>query len=126
MITGYRRIPIGGAAALGEEDLGGGLGILLGVERVIEGAEDAGMICDVDLEAAYIDVGKAANHDREDSGYGIALGLVVGAASGGIDRPWPGGPTGATGATTLNSADGGQDPRRYVPVPLGLGSSQIA
>jgi hypothetical protein len=126
MITGYRGVPVGGAAALGEEDLGGGLGIFIGVERVIEGAEDSGMIRDVDLEAAYIDVGEAADHDREDSGDGIALGLVVGAAAGGVDRPWPGGSAGATGAATLDSANGGQDTRGYVPVPLGLGSGEIA
>ena len=126
MIAGDRRIPVGGAAAFGQEDLRGGLSVLFGVERVVERAEDTCVIGDVDLEAADIDVRETADHDREDSGDGIAFGLVVGAAAGGVDGPWPGCPAGSAGAAALDSTDGGKDAGWDVPIPLGFGGCDIA
>lgn len=126
MIAGYRCIPVGGAASFGEKDFGGSLSIVLGVECIVERAKYSSVIGDVDLEAADIDVGKPADHYGQNAGDGIAFGLVIGAATGGVDGPRPRSTAGATGPAAFDCADGGEDAGWDVPIPLGLGRGEIA
>lgn len=126
MIARDCRFPIGGAATLREKDHRGGLGILLGIECIVERTEHPRVISDVDLKAANIDIGKATQHDRQDSRDGITFVIVKGSAASSVDGPRPGSTAGSTRATALDASDGGKDPGRYVPIPFGLRSRDIA
>ncbi len=110
MIARDCRVPIGGTASLGKEDHRGGLSILLGIKCVVERTEYPGVIGDINLEAANIDVGKSTQHDRQDSRDGIAFVVMKGSATGGVDGPGPGSTAGSAHTTALDAPDGGKNP----------------
>ena len=126
MIAGDGGAPIGGVDPFSQQDAGRCLSVVIGIERFVERAEDAGVVGDVDLEAAHVDVGITAGHDGQDGCDSVFFGFVVGSAAGGVDGPRPGRGTGGSGPSALDGADSGQDARRKIPVTFGFRGRDIA
>ena len=126
MIARDRRVPIGGTASLRKQDHRGSLSILLGIECLVERPKHTGVIRDINLEAANIDIRKSTQHDRQDSRDGVALVVMKGSAAGSVDGPGPGSKAGSALTTAFDAPDGGKTPRRYVPISFGPCSRDVA
>ena len=107
MIARNRRVPIGRSASLRKKDHGSGLCILLRIECVVERTKHPGVICDIDLKAANIDIGKATQHDRQDSRDRVAFVVMKGSTAGGVDGPGPGSTARSAHTTAFDASDGG-------------------
>ena len=108
MIAGDGCGPIGRSQAFGGKNTCGLLGVALGVEGVVQRSENAGVIGEIDLETADVDIWEAAAHDLQHRCDGFGLRAVITASPGGIDGPWPRcGTERADPASTFDGADGG-------------------